>query len=67
MAHRMMELFGCNETQTLVPNIKECYGSLQLWSNSKSFNTIANVASYIGVSSVNAETDFQIIDVANQI
>ena len=28
---------------------------------------IANVASYIGVSSVNAETDFQIIDVANQI
>lgn len=52
----------------LQPNsLKPVNLSFQLWSESESFNTIAVFVGYIGVENPEKESDFQVIDPANQV
>jgi len=52
----------------LQPNsLKVVNLSFQLWSESESFNTIAVVMGYIGVENPEKESDFRVIDSANQV
>ncbi|MGE5556651.1 MAG: hypothetical protein ACM3UY_10420 [Methanocella sp.] len=51
----------------LTPNTtRDVTVTFQLWSNSESFNTLANVVAYIGTKNAASEGDFQVIGAANQ-
>jgi hypothetical protein len=51
----------------LTPNTtRDVSVTFQLWSNSESFNTLANVVAYIGTKNAASEGDFQVIGAANQ-
>jgi hypothetical protein len=53
---------------TLQPNsAKSVNVTFQLWSESKSFNTIAAVVGYIGEENPEIENDFQVLGAANQV
>lgn len=41
--------------------------SFQLWSESESFNTIAEIVAYIGEDNPEVEDDFQVLGAANQV
>jgi hypothetical protein len=52
---------------TLTPNTtRNVTVSFQLWSNSESFNTLANAVAYIGTKNATSEGDFQVVGAANQ-